>query len=291
MAELESLKRQVAATEDLQSVVRTMKALAAVNIRQYEEAARALTDYRATVELALRAVLRHATTRPGERSAGGVAVLIVIGSDQGMCGQFNEAIADAAAAALDERAEPGADWRVLAIGERVANALGARGRRVSARRHLPSSSHGVSGQVRALLGTLERWQAEAGALRRVVLMHNQPAEGGFEGRRVVLLPMDAGWLERLEARAWPTRALPMIGGDPDRTLSHLVQQYLFVELFAGLAQSLAAENATRLRAMQSAEKNVEERLDELETRFNRQRQNNITSELLDVISGSEAVMG
>jgi F-type H+-transporting ATPase subunit gamma len=280
------------ATEDLQSVVRTMKALAAVNIRQYEEAARALADYRATVELALRAVLRHAQTRPGERAeGGGAAVLIVVGSDQGMCGQFNEAIAAEAAAVLGARGRGAGGWRVLAIGERVANALVARGWRVDARRHLPSSSHGVSGQVRALLGTLERWQAAAGGLSRVILTHNRAAEAGFEGRRVVLLPMDAAWLARLEARAWPTRALPMVGGDPDRTLSHLVQQYLFVELFAGLAQSLAAENATRLRAMQSAEKNVEERLDELETRFNRQRQNSITSELLDVISGSEAVMG
>jgi F-type H+-transporting ATPase subunit gamma len=140
-----------------------------------------------------------------------------------------------------------------------------------------------------VLATIERVQADEGSLRQVVIVHNRYEQQDVRPGDYRLLPMDEQWLQQLREAPWPTHALPMFTTPADELLSHLVRQYLFVELYGALAESLAAENATRLRAMQSAEKNVEERLDELTTRYNRQRQNSITAELLDVISGSEAV--
>jgi F-type H+-transporting ATPase subunit gamma len=69
----------------------------------------------------------------------------------------------------------------------------------------------------------------------------------------------------------------------------LVRQYLFVTLFRAFAESLASENASRLAAMQAAEKNVEERIDKLHASFHQRRQANITEELLDVIAGFEVL--
>jgi F-type H+-transporting ATPase subunit gamma len=290
MATLESLRRKVDATEDLHSVVRTMKALAAVNIRQYEEAAASLKDYRRTVELGLRAVLRHARARQQRcRRPDATAALIIIGSDQGMCGQFNEDVMRHALGKL--RLDEGRvrNWLILAIGEKLTAAMEASGQAVTAARNVPGSAGAITSHVRSMLATIEQWQEEHGPLHRVMLVHNRYEQQNISPRDHRLLPLDEQWLRRIRERAWPTHVLPLFTASADELLSHLVRQYLFIELYGALAESLAAENATRLRAMQSAEKNVEERLEELSTRFNRQRQNSITAELLDVISGSEAV--
>lgn len=290
MATLETLRRRVDATEDLHSVVRTMKALAAVNIRQFEQAAEAVQGYRWTVEMGLRAVFRHAHARrqvAEQSSSRGIA--IIVGSDQGMCGQFNAAIVEHALETLHNAQESVRDWLILAIGEKAIGTLEAHGQSIDRRLSAPSSAAAVADYVRDVLVVLDQWQAEQGALARVLVVSNRYQQHHFQPDHRVLLPMDEQWLHRLRQQPWPTNQLPMHAGNTDAVLSHLVRQYLFVGLYGAMAESLAAENATRLRAMQSAEKNVEETLDDLRAQFNRQRQNSITAELLDVVSGSEAV--
>jgi F-type H+-transporting ATPase subunit gamma len=76
--------------------------------------------------------------------------------------------------------------------------------------------------------------------------------------------------------------------DPERLLSWLVQQRLFVVLYRALTEAQASEHASRLAAMQAAEKNIEERRDRLQHLYRRRRQETITSELLDLVSGFEA---
>jgi F-type H+-transporting ATPase subunit gamma len=72
-------------------------------------------------------------------------------------------------------------------------------------------------------------------------------------------------------------------------LSALIRQYLFVALHRATVESLASENAARLSSMQAAEKNIEERLTDLTAEYRQQRQNSITGELLDIVSGFEAL--
>jgi F-type H+-transporting ATPase subunit gamma len=75
----------------------------------------------------------------------------------------------------------------------------------------------------------------------------------------------------------------------EHTLRALVREYLFVSLFSACAESLASENASRLAAMQRAEKNIDELLEEQNRTFHRLRQSAIDEELFDVISGFEAL--
>jgi F-type H+-transporting ATPase subunit gamma len=72
-------------------------------------------------------------------------------------------------------------------------------------------------------------------------------------------------------------------------LRALIREYLFVSLFRACAESLASENASRLAAMQSADKNIDELLEELNRTFHRLRQSGIDEELFDLISGFEAL--
>jgi F-type H+-transporting ATPase subunit gamma len=81
----------------------------------------------------------------------------------------------------------------------------------------------------------------------------------------------------------------MFRSDWESLFASLVRQYFFVSLYRAFAESLASEHSSRLAAMQMAEDNVEERLDDLQSRFHRTRQNAITEELLDITAGFEAL--
>jgi F-type H+-transporting ATPase subunit gamma len=122
------------------------------------------------------------------------------------------------------------------------------------------------------------------------LFYNRPATGAiYEPANRRLLPLDATWHGHLTDILWPTQNLPEVMGDRDTTLGSLISEYLFVSLFTACAESLASENASRLAAMQRAEKNIGELLEELEGTFHRLRQSGIDEELFDVISGFEAL--
>jgi F-type H+-transporting ATPase subunit gamma len=131
---------------------------------------------------------------------------------------------------------------------------------------------------------------ERGGLDEVYLFHHRPdGASGHAPMRQRLLPLDAQWRHDLSVRRWPTQALPQVLNARAGTLRAFVREYLFVSLFRACAESLASENASRLSAMQRAEKNIGDLLDELGQVFHRQRQRGIDEELFDVVSGFEAL--
>jgi F-type H+-transporting ATPase subunit gamma len=289
MQTLESLKKKIKTAEDLQSVVKTMKALAAVNIRQYERAVESLADYHRTVEMGLQVLLSQRPVglqfRRGSRERWGV---IVFGSDQGMCGQLNDQIVNHALEDLDRR-EVGRDDRVaLAVGLRAAGRLEDAGQSVEETFSVPGSTSGITPMVQELLLVLEAWPGRD--IGHVVLYFSEHLSGAsYRPHSFLLLPMDEEWLVRIRARRWPSRCLPLFTMDWDRLFSRLIRQYLFVSLYRAFAESLASENASRLSSMHGAERNIEERLAGLQGQFLRQRQMSITEELLDIVSGYEAL--
>jgi F0F1-type ATP synthase gamma subunit len=194
---LGGLRRKIDGAGELGSVVRTMKALAASSIGQYEKAVLSLNDYYRTVQLGLVACLRQPRSEylleEEARPDAGPTSAFVFGSDQGLVGPFNDVLAAYAATTLAAKAGKKDVW---AVGSRVEACLA-----------------------------------------------------------------DVG--------------LPSAG--------------LFVSLFRACIESLTSENASRLAAMQRAEKNIDDLLEELNRRFHRLRQSAIDDELFDVISGYESL--
>ena len=289
MFTLEDLKKRIQSTEDLQSVVKTMKALAAVNIRQYERAVESLQDYNKAVEMGLQIVLQN---RPGlpvrARRAPKVRLgAIIFGSDQGMCGPLNDQVVSYAIGTMDELRIQ--EKVLLAIGERVKGRLEDSGHPVTDDLSVPSSVTGITPHVQDLLVEIERWQSEK-ELHQVFLFYSLHQTGAsYRPHHVHLLPVDEEWLKRLRAKSWPTRILPTYTMDWDSLFSALIHEYLFISLFQAFAESLASENASRLASMQAAEKNIEEQLSELKKQFHQMRQMAITEELLDIVAGFEAL--
>jgi F-type H+-transporting ATPase subunit gamma len=104
-----------------------------------------------------------------------------------------------------------------------------------------------------------------------------------------LLPLDEKWMHNLITIQWPTKIIPEVIGNAVTTLRALIDSYLFVSVFRASTESLAAENASRLEAMQRAEKSISEMLESLGKKFQSLRQSMIDEELFDVVSGFEAL--
>jgi len=287
-----SLRRKIASAGDLESVVRTMKAMAASSIGQYENAVRALDDYFRTVQLGLAASFRQgdpagASTRVSQKETGEIGA-VVFGSDQGLVGQFNQVMVEFVIQTLENL--PG-QKTVWVVGERIRSRLAESDLQLGEGFILPNSISAITPLVGQILIEMEA-QREKGAITQVYLFHNRPQTGAiYTPVSQRLLPLDDLWRRDLAAIRWPTHNLPEVMNDGGQTLLALVREYLFVSLFRACAESLASENASRLAAMQRAEKNIDELLEELNRTFHRLRQSGIDEELFDVVSGFEALTG
>lgn len=288
MPELQELKSRRETTLTLLNLVRNVKAIAAVTIREQQIRAQVLKQYEETLEDSLGLVLRSQDLSkrggiPGEIQGRGIA-RIVLGSDQGMCGAFNQKVAS-----LVPR---DAEGPLVVMGYRAARELEKRGNRVDECVEVPHGALGGHHTVGRLLVWLERWQG-CKRVGEVLLYLNTPPKTGIDYlpqcRR--LLPLGQDWLERLADRTWNARTLPAVLGPSDELLKTLIRQWLFITVYRGLADSLVAESDARLSTMQAAEDNIQGKLEELKRDYRSLRQSIIDAELLDISAGFEVITG
>ena len=293
-ATLESLSRQIHSAEDLSSVVRTMKTLAAVSIRQYEDAVESLRSYRHNVEDGLRMLLWDSDLTSVDPLAGlssNRELAVVFGSDQGLCGQFNQQIVSfvverfASQPDADDEEEP----TVIAVGHRCASLLEEAGFAVEACLPEANSVTAVTDCVQDLLTVIDHTRLQHRAGRVALYFSQRTTATVTEPHRTRVLPIElrrfAGhWDSHRKSRSLPMHTLPR-----NELLSSLIREYLFVSLFRACAESLSSENAARIQSMQTAERNITDRLRELRSELNQSRQTSITEELLDVVGGFEVL--
>lgn len=292
MPELEDLRERIDSARQLQSVVEAMKTLANVNIRQYERSVESLRSFESTLEQAFHIVLNDkpddmelAVRDPGERHG-----LIVLGSDQGMCGPFNDRIATFTVDWLNSTDGIGiSDCMVLSAGERVTGRLEMGGVRSDETITMPGSVDGITPAVQDLIVMIQHWRDDLGIECVHIIYNKKQSRSSYGEYEQRLLPLDEDWLKEIKDRAWPGRGLPTFKSDWQALFTHIVEQHLFSSLFRAFAESLASENAARLQAMTGAQDNIEQRLDELVREYHSERQTTITEELLDVTAGYEAL--
>jgi F-type H+-transporting ATPase subunit gamma len=297
METIQDIRRRINNTQDLGGIVRTMRALAMTSIRQYERAVESLAGYNRTTEMGLQVVLSEASRQGVSLPTAHEKLLdeldtgiIVFGSDQGLCGQFNEQISSYTLNQLDKRGIPLDKRQYIVVGLRVAGSLDHAGQPINDIYNVPSSVEAITPMVQELLLRSQQWRGviEARQVGRVLLFYNRMVSTAVYRPHVrQLLPIDPGQWQQLEQEGWPSRSLPIFTMAWRPLFSALLRQHLFATLFRAFAESLASENSARLLSMQAAERNIEEHLDELTKTYHQQRQNSITSELLDIISGFE----
>ena len=293
-----SLRRKIGSAADLQSVVRAMKAQAAASVGQYERSVAALGDYARSVELGLGVCFRQEAARaastppapPARPKAATEIRAIVFGSDQGLVGRFNDLVVDLARSSLEKMPAPAKVW---AVGERVRASLLDTDMPLLGVFAVPGSVQAIAALVTDILVTVVKESGDPDQTATAIELHlyyNRPQSGStYAPVSQRLLPLDADWQRGLATQPWPTNMLPETLGKLAMTLRALIREYLFVSLFRACAESLASENASRLAAMDRADRNIDEMLGTLNDSLHRLRQSQIDEELSDVISGFKAL--
>jgi len=292
MQTLESLSRKIVGAGELKSIVRTMKAMAAANIGQYEAAVSSLDDYYNSIALGLVAYFEDKKIgtileMENQRDNGKNSICaIVFGSDQGFVGQFNDSLTEFVSRSVLDL--PGKK-EVWTVGARIPLLLTDVGLNVTKNFPLPNSIDVVTSLIGSILINIEESHSK-GTLSEFYIFHNHAIPDAVYGPKIHrLLPLDEQWRRDLTTIQWPSKKIPQVIGKGKTTLKTLLSEYLFVTLFKACSESLASENYSRLGAMQRAEKNIEELLDDVNHAYHRLRQSSIDEELFDVVSGFEAL--
>jgi F-type H+-transporting ATPase subunit gamma len=292
MKTLEALQRDMDTSADLQAIVRTMKVLAAVSIRQYERAQESLQQYHKSVEMGLQVILQQhqAMTSKTQKKTQPLLGAVIFGSDHGLCGRYNESIAEFAILEMDKINQYQDSRRILVVGARIEASLHEMGQTVEECFLVPGTVDNITGTVQEILLKIDSWQQEG--VEQIMLFHHaRQQRGSYPPLARQLLPVDLSHFNNKREKPWPSCSLPQFSLTAEELLSSLIQQQLFIKLFSACAESLAGEHASRLMSMQVAEKNIQERLESLTASYRQQRQGQITEELLDVVSGFEALQG
>ncbi|MEB8434370.1 F0F1 ATP synthase subunit gamma [Cocleimonas sp. KMM 6892] len=287
----ERLQEQIKSMEGLHNIVATMKALSASNIHQYEQSIESLTDYWHTVELGLRVVMRdELNPRHIVPSLNGGMAAVVFGSDHGMCGRFNEDVTGYMLKhfkTLPSCVKP----KVLCLGLRAGDLLERAGQPVDEVLTLPGTANQIASSVQQILMYIDSWREKSG-IKNLFLYHNRPKNrASYHPTKFHLLPLQLDQFSNFNIKDWPGRSLPTYTMNRESLLSSLLNQYFFISLFRACAESQSAEHGSRLTAMQAAEKNLDEHIEELGGEYRQARQDIITNELLDIIASFEAMSG
>ena len=278
MEDLSRLKARIANLQELQSLIRALRALAATRVQEAQSSLAGVLSYVGAIEDAIAEGLGLLPELDGCRPADGRSgpnVLIAVCAEQGFVGGFNEQLLERAESELAAEGP----WELAIVGRRGGAQAAERGLPVAW--DFPMATHvgGVVAVTRRLAETLRA----AGRARLIYAAYRQG--GGFEVEVKDILPLDPAIAARAGRRSAPLHHLP-----PGLLLQRLESEYLFAEATRAVMQSLASENAARLRVMEAATHKIDDKLATLGRRERAERQEAITAELLDVIIGAQAVL-
>lgn len=290
MDSLESLHKKLGNAGELSAVVKTMKAMAASNIGQYEIAVDVLNSYYKNIELAFAAYFREQKGTLIEELHPSLenptSIVIIFGTDMGLVGQFNDALINFTSRSVKSITGTVEIW---AVGRQIQLLLEDSGFNVTKSFSMPNSIDGIASLAERLLIDIGYGNKQE-IPGNVCLYHNTPKQAaGYEAVTQQLLPLDAQWMHSFQSVKWPTKQIPQFIGTKYRVLPALIREYLFISLYRACAESLASENASRLDAMQRAQKNIDDILENLNSDYHKLRQSMIDEELFDVIAGFEAL--
>ena len=284
MADLRRLRRQLESIRALGDIVAAMRDLAAICVRRAEAAVRATRPYAELVETALDEAMKQAGLQQEERPADASAVAVVFTSEQGLCGAYNDRVVRRA---LEFMSKAPRRAQLVAIGRRGRDLLAPQGAKAALSLPAPTNLEGIRSQVLELAGQVFELYSERGASELFFVYNAYVGMGRFQETVRQVLPVSPGDLQASRERAFGYE--PILTAPPRELLGRLIEEYFFIQFYRGLLESHASENGARLASMTAATTNIDERIVALTRQFQSVRQEDITSELLDVVSGAEAL--
>lgn len=283
MAQEREIGTRIVSLDELSEIVSAIRAIAASQMQQAIRSLEAIRGYSDTIREALSAA---AAMCPSDRVLSLPAQslkrgLIAFCAEHGLCGAFNE---HPLRVVQQARAERGGELVLIVVGTRGGQICQERGLQPDL--VLPMATHcsGVTAAARRMAIEVYRLLSD-GRIAELEVVYAQGASSGshpIEHRR--LLPLEMPVAER-----HPAQLPPLINLTPRRLLDDIVAEYFFAALENAAMQSFFSENSTRFHTMEAAHQNIQNKTDELTRLARRLRQEAVTTEILDLISGTEAL--
>lgn len=282
---LEHLSRKNDTLTSIRGIVHTMKTLSAINAAPYEQAAQSIESYHQTILQGLASFVYRTggVSVLSEAVQPNTQLLVVFGSDHGLCGNYNELLANKVVEYSE--AVPMAKQHILCIGSRMGNALLEQALTPDVVLMPPASADGVGRLAGDIVTRIERLDSgQALTNLAVTLVFTQRQEHGYQETVTRnLLPLDKSLLQ--PEQLWPSRSLPDYTMNSEALLAALIRNHVFASVFRASAEAMVTENATRLSLMQQAEQSVDEQLEAVQLELSSVRQDEITNELMDIVIG------
>jgi F-type H+-transporting ATPase subunit gamma len=290
MPSLKDIRRRIGSVEKTQQITRAMRMVAAAKLRRAQDAIVAARPYAERMRETLSRVAAGQTASEQPLLAARPRVerseLVVITSDRGLCGAFNANVLKRVASEVEKREMEGQEIGLSLIGRKALDFYRRRRADAITRTWTGLPRVEYSHAVEIANHVAERFVG--GEVDEVLLIHSEFVTAITQRPRAVrLLPMTP----EEEGKAEPgARELPFeMEPDAEQLLERLAPKALEVEIFRGLLDNQAGEHAARMTAMESATRNTEELIDRLTLEYNRARQAAITKELVEIVSGAEAL--
>jgi F-type H+-transporting ATPase subunit gamma len=280
MTRLAQIEGHIANMGELLDIVGAMRSLASMRVQEAHRAVPGVRRYAEDMAAAIGSAVLLAPERAAARTAPGRRALILCTAEHGFVGGFNERIIEATEALLLPNDS------LFVLGGRGAALAQERGRPAVWAHPMPTRPAAAPETIRRLMAALFRAIA-GGAVSRVEVVfarHRQGSSLAIERRP--LLPVDLASLTTRQPRLPPLCNLR-----PETLLERLVADYVFALLIEAVIESIASENAARFAAMEAAHDNVARKLEQLRRDGRQARQDEITTELLDLVTGAEALHG
>src|ERR687895_563037 len=299
MASLKDIRGRIGSVKNIRKITRAMEMVAAARLRRAEQRIEHLRPYADAIRRMTSRASQAAENIPSlpileeKESVRTVGVLLVTG-DRGLAGPFNSQIIRAGNRRAAELRSDGKDVLWYVSGRRGLSSLEFRKLEVGGS-WTGFTDRPAFADARAIADGLTSAYVDDKVDRVEIVYNGYISAINQEVRRETLLPLqqaDVLGEEEEEAGESPerhTRALWIYEPDPEEILARLVPDYVEISIYRALLESTASEHGARMTAMRNASENAAELIDELTLQANRQRQAEITQEIMEVVAGAEAL--
>jgi len=300
---LKDVKGRIGSVKNIQKITRAMEMVAAARLRRAEQRIAALRPYAGAIRRMTRQAAEAAGNLPQvailseHEQVQTVGILLVTG-DRGLAGAFNSQVIRAGVRAAAEHEAEGRRVRFYASGRRGASSLTFRGRE-PVESYVGFTDRPAYGDARGIASDLIAAYVDD-QVDRVEIIYNAFVSALSQTvTRETLLPLQQATITESqeeedgtatdEPREGQPHALVEYEPDPEQILERLVPAYVEISVFRALLESTASEHGARMTAMRNASENAGDLIKDLTLQMNRERQAEITQEILEVVSGAEAL--
>jgi F-type H+-transporting ATPase subunit gamma len=287
MANLRELRKRIASVKNTQKITNAMKMVSAARLRRAEEAiksARPFAEKMRDVLMSLAARINPGAHPFLELKPPKKALLILITADRGLCGAFNANLNRRAEAFAREMSEKGVQVDMITVGRKGNDYF--RRRKVNLVEAFTNVMNNVTYELSGRVVSVAVEKFTTGEYEEVYILFNsfRSAVRQVQTLRKLLpvTPEEEGWERKMEYLYEPSE---------EALLDSIIPRYVQVQVFTGMLDSVAAEHGARMTAMEAATSNADEMIYRLTLKHNRLRQESITTELMEIVGGAEALKG